>query len=229
LVASTEKQLSERLEEIKLVVSASVSYSFRKMFEGEAARANFVSHLIEWYHYVKTVCPQMALTRDALGKDFAPVAEYLRLHIEEERGHDQILLGDLERLGFTASEIEAHPPSREIINLIGSQNYVIGSLHPVGFLGHIYALESQPPTDELIKSLGKTLDIREDCLSFYAAHCETDIGHLADLKHLLDTADISPQLQTIIEFNVRITLENLSDFFLAIAVGDHWSRTAEHH
>jgi hypothetical protein len=217
--------LSRELKSIKSSLSASVAYSFQRLLEAGNAREKFIAHLVEWHHYVRTVCPQMAHARTKLGKDYPEVANYLAQHIEEEAGHDEILRADLIGLGFAGEELARKVPTREILNLIGSQTYIINDLHPVGFLGHIFALESQPPTWETIEELSDRLDIPKTSFGFYGAHCETDLGHIEELESLIDSLELTASLTRLIKFNVRITLENLGDFFLAIAVGHHWSES----
>ena len=99
----------------------------------------------------------MPLTEAALARarelGDEPLAAYLEEHVDEERGHDDTLLGDLELLGFPREAVLERMPSPRVAALVGSQYYWILHHHPVAFLGYVALMEGYPPTPDLITAL----------------------------------------------------------------------------
>jgi len=78
-----------------------------------------------------------------------PLAAYLEEHVDEEVGHDETLLDDLELVGVDRATAVARMPSPTIAALVGSQYYWILHHHPLTFLGFVAVMEGYPPTPEL--------------------------------------------------------------------------------
>ena len=91
----------------------------------------------------------MPLTEAALARSrelddplAAPLARYLEEHVDEELGHDETLLGDLETLGVDRAEVLERIPPPAVAALVGSQYYWILHYHPVAFLGYVALMEA---------------------------------------------------------------------------------------
>jgi hypothetical protein len=104
--------------------------------------------------------------------------EYYKQHLEEERGHDLMLLDDLKRLG-----VEEVPLSHEAAQLAGSQYYLIAHEHPALLLGYMHALERQPMSVEQVDALSRLHGTQLTALRHHAIH---DIQHKADLEAQMD-------------------------------------------
>ena len=89
-----------------------------------------------------------------------PLARYLEEHVDEELGHDETLLGDLELLGVDRANVLERMPSPAVAALVGGQYYWILHYHPVAFLGYVALMEGYPPTPELIESSSARPGIR---------------------------------------------------------------------
>ncbi len=214
------KTLSARLLERRLGLQAGLQYAWDKLFAAPDVRDRYLDYMVEVYHYVKFSCPLMALTASRLEGSHAGVIEYLKHHMEEEKGHEEMALNDLEALGFGRGQITRGLPARETMALIGTQLYIIQELQPIGHLGYIYALESDPPTPDSVRALSKRLEIPLSALSCFLEHAEADPGHAADLTRMLDAEVRDAEDQRLIEYNVQMTLEHMSDLILALATRD---------
>lgn len=115
------------------------------------------------------------------------LAEYLKLHIQEEQGHDEWLLQDLETIGYGRESLLAAMPSGLIASLVGSQYYWIRHHHPLALLGYIGVLEGAPPTDAYIHQLQRATGFPQAAFRTLNKHGELDPGHQEELGHLLDT------------------------------------------
>src|SRR5579863_9216026 len=84
----------------------------------------------------------------------AGLAEYLALHIDEERDHDAWALADLEAAGVEPATVLARLPPAHTAALVGAHYYWIAHHHPVSLLGYILVLEDGPDdTDAFLDQL----------------------------------------------------------------------------
>ena len=120
---------------------------------------------------------------DALGP---PLATYLEEHVDEELGHDETLLGDLELIGVPRTDVLARVPSPSVAALVGQQYYWIHHHHPVSFLGYVALMEGYPPTPELIETLIQRTGYPRAAFRTYVEHGELDPGHRDRLDRTLD-------------------------------------------
>lgn len=115
-----------------------------------------------------------------------PLAAYLEDHVDEELGHDETLLGDLEAIGVPRTDVLARVPSPSVAALVGGQYYWIHHHHPVSFLGYVALMEGYPPTPELIEMLIERTGYPRDAFRTYLEHAELDPGHRDRLDRTLD-------------------------------------------
>ncbi|WP_445487862.1 iron-containing redox enzyme family protein [Rhodopseudomonas sp. RCAM05734] len=154
------------------------------LFVGNAQRAfsNYCSEnpspvsycelLYQTHFYVKETVPVMTAVHAA--RMDHPLVAQLAVHCEEERGHDQLLLDDLRRLGLSPSGQES-PPLRKLVNLEWSATQ---EPDPVSALfGHILVMEGYPPSEEDISRLVSTFGLSLDVAQGFLAHAEADVAH----------------------------------------------------
>jgi hypothetical protein len=116
----------------------------------------------------------------------AELADYLGAHIEEERDHDEWLLGDLETIGVDRVGILARPPSPTVASAVGAQYYWVLHYHPVALLGWIGLLEGYPPTPRMIDELLARTGYGPEAFRTLTAHAELDPHHGDELFEALD-------------------------------------------
>ena len=122
-----------------------------------------------------------------------PLAAYLEEHVDEELGHDETLLDDLELLGIGRASVAARMPSPTVAELVGSQYYWIRHYHPVAFLGFIAVMEGYPPTPELIETLITRTGYPREAFTTYVEHAELDPGHRDHLDRTLDSLPLTAE------------------------------------
>jgi pyrroloquinoline quinone (PQQ) biosynthesis protein C len=116
----------------------------------------------------------------------APLARYLEEHVDEELGHDETLLHDLELLGVDRAAVLERMPSPAVAALVGGQYYWIHHYHPVAFFGFVALMEGYPPTPELIDELVERSGLPRAAFRTYVEHAELDPGHRDRLDRTID-------------------------------------------
>lgn len=153
-------------------------------------------YLILQHQIIRATVPltqaALARSRELDGSDplAAPLAAYLDEHVDEELGHDETLLGDLEVLGFDRASVLERMPSPAVARLVGSQYYWILHYHPVAFLGFVALMEGYPPTPELIETLIERTGYPREAFRTYVEHAELDPGHREHLDRTIDALPI---------------------------------------
>lgn len=145
----------------------------------------------------------MPLTRVALAQanergDPAGLAGYLELHVDEEIGHDETLLDDLELLGRGREQVLGRMPSPAVASLVGAQYYWVLHHHPVAFLGYIGVMEGYPPTEELVELLVERTGYPREAFRTFSEHGELDPGHRDHLDRTLDALPLTDRHEEVI-------------------------------
>lgn len=154
----------------------------------------------------------MPLTRVALdraratGDDPPGLAAYLELHVDEELGHDETLLDDLELLGLGREAVLERMPSPAVASLVGAQYYWIVHHHPVAFLGYVGVMEGYPPTEELIATLVERTGFPQAAFRTFSEHGELDPGHRDHLDRTLDALPLTERHEQVIAASAIATL-----------------------
>lgn len=151
----------------------------------------------------------MPLTEAALARarelGDEPLAAYLAEHVDEELGHDETLLGDLERVGLPRQAVLERMPPPSVAALVGSQYYWILHHQPVAFLGYVALMEGYPPTPELIETLIERTGYEREAFTTYIEHAELDPGHRDHLDATLDALPLGPGDEHIIGISAVAT------------------------
>jgi hypothetical protein len=156
-------------------------------------------YLILQHQIIRATVP---LTRAALGAarelDETDLAAYLELHVDEELGHDDTLLDDLELLGHSRESVLERMPPPSVAELVGAQYYWILHHHPVAFLGYVGVMEGYPPTDDLIEELVRRTGFPRESFRTFAEHGELDPGHRDHLDRTLDALPLDERHEQVI-------------------------------
>jgi hypothetical protein len=188
-----------------------------RLIEHERVRELYPEYLVTSHGVIRASVPLMesALERARAAAEADPVsaelAPYLEEHIEEERDHDEWLLGDLELIGFGRDEVLRRPPSPTIAALVGAQYYWVFHYHPVVLLGYVSLLEGYPPSAELVERLVERTGYPREAFRTMLAHAELDPHHRDELNALLDSLPLTPELQAALGVNAIWTVATFTE------------------
>jgi hypothetical protein len=223
-VSSTKATIgpSERLGiEIGLVLPELVDAS-RRLATHPRLREVYPEFLFTTHSVIRASVPLMEaakLRAEALAAAdpvSAALARYLGRHIDEERDHDEWLLGDLAVLGYERASILARPPSPTVAALVGAQYYWINHFHPVGLLGYIAVLEGYPPSPELLEEMAELSGYPREAFRTLAAHAELDPGHKEELELALDALPLTREHSELVGVSAIFTVRTLARAFYEI-------------
>jgi Iron-containing redox enzyme len=150
------------------------------------------------YGSIRASVPLLETARDR-ARELSPtdpvaagLTDYLSTHAEEERGHDEWVLEDLQSVGVAPAELLSRPPSGAVAALVGAQYYWVLHYHPVCVLGYLMVLEGNPPNRRSLEDLQSRSGLPASAFRAMFEHADLDIGHAAELAELLDRLPLSP-------------------------------------
>ena len=158
--------------------------------------------LLELYHVVWHFNPVCAAAASRIPDTHSQVRYFLYGHMQEESGHEQWVVNDLEAVGIGAEFTRAHLPAVFTLAMNGYNYWAADRRHPCSVLGMMYALEviasvyGGPFASAIKESL---LLEGERGVSFINSHATLDAEHMAELRLVLNTVQDDAAREAIVE------------------------------
>ena len=158
--------------------------------------------LLELYHVVWHFNPVCAAAASRIEDSHRQIRYHLYEHMQEESGHEEWVMNDLEAVGVQRSDALAHAASPFTLALNGYNYWAADRRHPCSVLGMLYALEviasvyGGPFASAIKESL---LLEGEQGISFIGSHATMDAQHMAELRKVLDTVRDKAARDAVVE------------------------------
>jgi len=187
-----------------------VAEAYTRLVDHPRLRELWPEYLILQHQIIRATVPlteaarqrSLELQADPLAP---PLADYLEEHVDEELGHDETLLADLELLGVGREEVAGRMPPPAVAALVGGQYYWIRHHHPVAFLGYVALMEGYPPTPDLIETLIERTGYASEAFRTYREHAELDPGHRDRLDRTLDALPLEERHEAVLGISAIAT------------------------
>jgi pyrroloquinoline quinone (PQQ) biosynthesis protein C len=161
--------------------------------------------LLELYHVVWHFNPVCAAAASRVADAQKQVRYFLYDHMNEEKGHEQWVLNDLEAMGVKAEQAIAYKPTEFMLALNGYNYWAADRRHPCSVLGMLYALEVVASVygGQMTTAISESLLLQGDRgISFISSHATLDAEHMADLRVILNTLDDDAAKEAVVESTV---------------------------
>jgi pyrroloquinoline quinone (PQQ) biosynthesis protein C len=145
--------------------------------------------LLELYHVVWHFNPVCAAAASRIPDEQRDVRYFLYEHMQEESGHEQWVMNDLEAVGVSQATLHAHEPSMHTQALSGYNYWSADRRNPCSVLGMMYTLEviASVYGGPFSSAIRESLLLQGDRgVSFISSHAEMDAEHMAELRILLN-------------------------------------------
>lgn len=186
-------------------------------------RGLYLHYLAQAYHHVRHTCPLLgrALSR-CTWKDRI-YANALLEYLDEEKGHDEWILDDIQALGGDAERVRSGKPLMETEIMVGHAYYLIDHISPYAMLGMVHVLEGQSvalaiaAADSIEKSIGEMTGGQSGGagFSYLRSHGILDSEHTAFFQSLVDGFE-DPDIHDIILRSARSFYRLFGDIFRAL-------------
>jgi len=169
--------------------------------EGRITREHYLAFLEQAYHHVRHTVPLMM----AVGSRLQPHQHWLQKEIvhylEEELGHDEWILNDIDAAGGDAARVRSSTPAIETDAMVAYAYDTVMRRNAVGFFGMVFVLEGTSASLALSAADGiqRSLGLPVRAMTYLRSHGTLDqehVGHLAGILQRLDpSADFPAVLQ----------------------------------
>jgi len=161
--------------------------------------------LLELYHVVWHFNPTCAAAACRITDQHRDVRYFLYDHMNEEKGHEEWVLNDLQVVGVSGEQARAYEPTLVMLGLNGYNYWSTDRRHPCSVLGMLYALEVVASVygGQMTAAITESLLLEGDRgISFISSHATLDAEHLADLRVVLNKIEDEPAQAAVIESTV---------------------------
>ncbi|MFT5482046.1 MAG: pyrroloquinoline quinone (PQQ) biosynthesis protein C [Halieaceae bacterium] len=159
-----------------------------KAVAGNMTLPEYVAYLCQAYHHVRHTVPLLM----AAGSRLGPEQEWLRVataeYIEEEIGHEQWILNDIEACGYDRERVINSMPNYATEIMVSYAYHVIDRVNPLGFFGMVHVLEgtSVGVADSAAEGIQTGLGLPNKAFSYLRSHGAIDVEHIAFFEALMN-------------------------------------------
>ncbi len=172
----------------------------REALAGEVSLENYITFLSQAYHHVRHTVPLMM----ACGARLPSRLEWLRgavcEYIDEEYGHEQWILNDINACGGDWEGVRDGHPGLPIELMVAYLYDLIARGNPVGLFGMVNVLEgtSIALATQAAGSIQSTLDLPDKAFSYLSSHGALDQDHMVTYRQLMDRLEHPADQQAVI-------------------------------
>ena len=172
------------------LVSAPV---IQRCLAGNITRGQYLAFLTQAYHHVRHTVPLLMATGARLPDRHGWLRDPILHYLEEEAGHEQWILNDIQHAGGDREAAAASRPDVATEAMVAYAYDTVMRGNPVGFFGMVYVLEGTSVALALRAAdrIQATLGLPTRAFSYLRSHGELDqehVHHLADILARLDDA-----------------------------------------
>lgn len=169
--------------------------------EGRMTLEGYRWFLTQAFHHVKHTVPLMMACGGRLPDRLEAVRKALVEYIEEEYGHHEWILNDLQACGADREERRASQPDLSIELMVAYLYHQVDRGNPAAFFGMVQVLEgtSIELATPLAQQIQQQLNLPDEAFSYLYSHGELDQGHFEFFRDLMNSIDDPGDQQAIID------------------------------
>ena len=172
----------------------------RDALAGQVSLDSYIAFLTQAYHHVRHTVPLMM----ACGARLPSRLEWLRgavcEYIDEEYGHEQWILNDINACGGDWEAVRDGRPARSIELMVAYLYDLSARGNPGGLIGMGNVLEgtSIALATQAAGTIKTTLNLPDKAFSYLSSHGALDQDHMVTYKQLMDRLDDAADQQAVI-------------------------------
>lgn len=161
--------------------------------KGKISKETYIGFLIQAYHHVKHTTPLLMTCGGRLPGHYEWLRTAIGEYIEEEMGHQEWVLNDIEACGADKEAVRNSSTAKTSACLatevmISYAYDMINRVNPVGFFGMVLVLEgtSTAVATQAGETLMKSLNLPKKAFSYLLSHGSLDISHVSFFESLVN-------------------------------------------
>jgi len=189
----------------------------QKALRGEVTRKAYIEFLAQAYHHVCHTVPLLMTCGARMPQRLSWLRDAIVEYIDEEQGHDEWILADIDAAGGNAAKVREGTPSPATELMVAYAYDGITRRNPVVFFGMAHVLEgtSVQLASQAAGVLQKSLDLPSKAFTYLTSHGSLDIEHTKTFAGLVNKLD-APQDRADILHAARIFYRLYADIFRGV-------------
>jgi hypothetical protein len=184
---------------------------------GRVSRDSYGAFLTEAHHHVRHTVPLLMSCGARLPARLEWLRQSVAEYIEEEYGHEQWILGDLEEAGFDAVAARDAAPAPETELMVSYAYDTVHRSNPVGFFGMVLVLEgtSAAIATRAAEIIAARLELPRRAFTYLLSHGALDQEHVGHFDALVDKFDDAADRAAVLH-GARMFYRLYGDVFRAL-------------
>jgi len=180
-----EQLARETAPDREFLLSAPV---IQRALAGDVTRELYVAFLTQAYHHVRHTVPLLMAVGARVPDRHAWLREAILHYLEEEAGHDEWILKDIERAGGDRAAAAASQPAVATEAMVAYAYDTVMRRNPLGFFGMVHVLEGTSVKLALNAAgrIQQAVGLPTNAFTYLKSHGELDQEHINDLAGILE-------------------------------------------
>ncbi|WP_192458535.1 TenA family transcriptional regulator [Musicola keenii] len=159
--------------------------------QGDITREIYLAFLTQAYHHVSHTVPLLMAAGSRLPMSHEWVREAIAEYIEEEYGHQEWILNDIQACGGDAEAVRHSKPHMSVELMLAFLYNCINRGNPMSLFGMVHVLEgtSVNIATRVAELLEKNLGLPASAMSYLHSHGSLDQEHLKFFASLMDKVE----------------------------------------
>ncbi len=172
---------------------------------GNISLETYIAFLTQAYHHVKHTTPLLMACGGRLAGEYEWLRTAIGEYIEEEMGHQEWVLNDIEVCGadkeaVRTSKVKETTASQATELMVAYAYDMINRVNPVGFFGMVLVLEgtSTVVATQAGEKIMESLQLPKKAFSYLLSHGSLDVSHVAFYESLMNQVTKPKDQATVI-------------------------------
>lgn len=190
--------------------------------KGNISLQTYIGFLTQAYHHVKHTTPLLMTCGGRLPGHYEWLRTAIGEYIEEEMGHQEWVLNDIETCGADKEAVRAsqtpHNSASLATEVMVAYAYdMINRVNPIGFFGMVLVLEgtSTAVATQAGETMMQSLNLPKKAFSYLLSHGTLDISHVWFFESLVNQIS-NPDDQACLIHSAKIFYKLYGDIFRTI-------------
>ncbi len=155
---------------------------------GDINLETYIAFLTEAYHHVKHTVPLLMACGSRLPQEPRWLRDAIIDYIDEEKGHEEWILNDINACGGDAEAVRHGQPTAATELMVAYAYHTIERINPIAFFGMVLVLEgtSIKMATQAATLIQKSLQLPDQAFSYLTSHGALDIEHMKFYESLMN-------------------------------------------
>jgi len=172
----------------------------QKCISGSNSLPEYVAYLCQAYHHVKHTTPLLMATGARLPASHEWLRDAVAEYIDEEQGHQEWILNDIEACGFERESARNTQPTVATELMVAYAYDLINRVNPISFFGMVHVLEgtSIKAADQAAAGIQDALALPDKAFTYLRSHGALDQQHVKFFAALMNRIQCQDEQKLII-------------------------------